>query len=71
MLVTTPLEILEDLVKLRLSKVAKALFALRRKNIEAHSAELKLPGSDLAYLTAASTVVSRRYGRCGSARTPH
>ena len=60
-LVTTPLELLEDLVKSRWGKLAKGLFALRRKAISAHDAEMKLPGSELAYVTEASMALSRRY----------
>jgi|GEM_PF-6223236 len=62
-LVATPVEVLEDLVKLRWGKVVRAIFALHRKKISAHGAELKLPGSELAYITDASKVLSQRYKR--------
>ena len=58
-MVATPVEMLEDLVKLRWGKLVGALFALGRKNISAHSAELKLPGSELAYVAEASRVFIR------------
>jgi hypothetical protein len=61
--VATPVEVLEDLVKFRWGKIVRGLFALRQKQISAHSAELKLPGSELAYITEASRVLSRRRNR--------
>ncbi len=62
-LVVTPLEVLEDLVKIKWGKLASAFFALRRKKVTAHNAELRLPGSELAYLTSATALLSRRYRR--------
>jgi hypothetical protein len=62
-LIATPVEMLEDIAKLRWGKVVRALFALGKRKISAHSAELKLPGSELAYITDASEVLSRRYRR--------
>jgi hypothetical protein len=60
-LVSTPLEMLENLVKIRWSKMAKSLFSLGRKKIAAHRDELKLPGSEVAYLSAATTMLAGRY----------
>jgi len=62
-LVATPFEIVEDLAKFRWGQLARRLFAVRRKRIAAHAAELKLPGSDLAYITKASSLLARRYGQ--------
>jgi hypothetical protein len=62
-LIATPVEMLEDLAKLRWGKVVRGIFALGKKKISAHSAELKLPGSELAYITDASKVLSQRYRR--------
>jgi len=59
-LVATPAEIAEDLVKMRWSKLVKGLLALRRTKINAHAAELKLPGNEVAYITEASELLTRR-----------
>jgi len=61
--VSTPLDMVEDLVKIRWGKLARSLFSLRGKQLSAHSAELKLPGSELAYITEATSILSRRHGR--------
>jgi len=48
--VTVTPEILENLAKIKLSKVARALFFFKHKKINLMEAELKAPGRDLAYL---------------------
>jgi hypothetical protein len=56
-LITTTVELLEDLVKLRWSKGVKAFFELRKQQVSASDEELKLPGSELAYVTEASRIL--------------
>jgi hypothetical protein len=48
--VTTPLEVLEDLVKLNWSKSAKKLFDLRKSKLALLEAEASAPGREVSYL---------------------
>lgn len=48
--VTASLEVLENLVKLNLSKVAKVLFDLNKQDLTLLEAEQKLPGRELAFI---------------------
>lgn len=48
-------EIIEDLVKLKWSKLAKKLFSFRKKKIELLEAELKATGRELAYVIKAQS----------------
>jgi len=48
--VTISLEVLENVVKLNLSKAAKVLFDLSRQDISLLEAEQNLPGKELAFL---------------------
>jgi hypothetical protein len=57
--VTTAAEIAEDLVKIRWSNAAKALFSMRMKRIELLEAESKAPGHEIAYLLKAKNAFRR------------
>ncbi len=48
--VITPLEILENLVKLNWSKIAKGTLSIRKRTIELMEAEMKAPGRECAYV---------------------
>lgn len=49
-LVKAPLEIIEDLVKLKLSKIPEPFFALKKKQLMLMEAEISAPGKELAYI---------------------
>lgn len=51
--------LVENLVKLKLSKVAKGLFAFRQQQIVLMEEELKLPGREVAYIIRAKEVFRR------------
>jgi hypothetical protein len=51
--VKLPFELLEDLIKLRLSKVVEPFFALRKREIQLMEAELNAPGREIAYILKA------------------
>ena len=51
--VTTSAEVLEGLVKLKLSDAARALFSLKRRDVELLEAERLAPGRQLAYIAQA------------------
>jgi hypothetical protein len=46
----TPLEILEDLVKLKWAKLAKGLLSVNQRHVNLMEAEIKAPGRECAYL---------------------
>lgn len=46
----TPLEIIEDLVKLNWSKIAKGTLSVRKRKVELLEAEMKAPGRECAYV---------------------
>jgi hypothetical protein len=46
----SPLEILEDLVKFRWSKLAKGMLSVRKRNVELLEAEMRAPGRECAYV---------------------
>jgi hypothetical protein len=46
----SPLEIIEDLVKFRWSKLAKGLLSVNRRRVELLEAEMKAPGRECAYV---------------------
>ena len=46
-------ETLEDLLTLKLSKVAKSLLSVRRANVELLELEAKAPGRECAYIVSA------------------
>lgn len=48
---TTSLEVLENVLKLNISKAAKTIFNLKRRHIDLMIGETKAPGRDIAYLT--------------------
>lgn len=50
LVVTSSLEILENLARLKLSKIAKTLFSFRESEIALLEAELQAPGNELAYI---------------------
>lgn len=46
-------ECLENLVRLKFSKMAKALFSIKKRRVALLREELRSPGSELAYIAAA------------------
>jgi hypothetical protein len=48
--ITLPFDTLENLIKLKFGKVAEKLVDLKIASIAAHDEELKLPGSEIAYV---------------------
>jgi len=50
-LITTALEVLENLLALKFSKAAKSIFQLKNKKIDMLIGETKTPGKELAYLS--------------------
>jgi Fic/DOC family N-terminal len=46
----TPLEIVENLAKLNLSKMAKGIFSAKKRKVELLEAELKAAGRECAYV---------------------
>jgi len=51
--VKAPLEILENLVNLKFSKIVDPLFAIKKRRISLMEAELNAPGREIAYLVKA------------------
>jgi len=49
-MVKAPLEIIEDLIKLKLLKIPEPLFALKKRQINLMEAELNAPGREMAYI---------------------
>lgn len=49
-MVTSSLEILENLARLKLSKIAKTLFSFRESETALLEAELQAPGNELAFI---------------------
>ena len=49
-LITTPLEIAEDLVKFKWSNISKSIFRLKQNKIKMLEEELKLPGREIAHI---------------------
>lgn len=49
-LVKTPLELIENLVKLKFSKLPEPFFALKKRQLLLMEAEINAPGKELAYL---------------------
>ncbi len=49
-IVKAPLEIIEDLIKLKISKIPEPFFALKKRQISLMEAELNTPGREIAYL---------------------
>ena len=58
--VAMPLEFVEDLAKLHWGQAARRLFQLDKATLNAHEAELKLPGQEIAYVTAASRLLASK-----------
>jgi len=50
-----PLEIIEDVAKLRWSKIVKGVFSARHGKVELLEAEMKAPGRECAYVFDART----------------
>jgi hypothetical protein len=50
-IVTTAAEIVEDALKLKLSKLAKTVFSIRKGPMQLLEAELQAPGKEMAYLS--------------------
>jgi hypothetical protein len=55
LVVTSSLEILENIARLKFSKIAKTLFSFKENELELLEAELKAPGNELAYIDKIST----------------
>jgi hypothetical protein len=51
--VVTPLELLEDLVKIKWSRIAKGMLSARSRKVELLEAEMKAPGKECAYIVDA------------------
>jgi hypothetical protein len=49
-MVKAPLELIEDLVKLKFSKIPEPVFALKKRQINLLEAELNAPGREMAYI---------------------
>jgi len=49
-MVKVPFEIIENLIKLKLSKIPEPLFALKKRQINLMEAELNAPGREMAYI---------------------
>ena len=52
-MVKAPLEIVENLIKLKFSKIPEPLFALKKRQINLMEAELNAPGREMAYIIKA------------------
>lgn len=52
-MIKAPLEIIENLIKLKLSKIPEPLFALKKRQINLMEAELNAPGREMAYIIKA------------------
>jgi hypothetical protein len=62
----TPLELIEDLVKFRWSKIAKGMLSVQKREVELMEAEIKAPGRECAYMFHAR----KRFGG-GAPGAPH
>jgi hypothetical protein len=51
--VKTPLEILENLIRLKFSNLADPFFAITKRNVSLMAAELHAPGREVAYILKA------------------
>jgi len=60
--IVSPVEIIEDLVKFRWSKIATGLLSVSKRKVELMEAELKAPGRECAYIFDAR----QRFGRLNS-----
>jgi len=49
-IVKAPLEIIEDLIKLKFSKIPEPFFALKKRQINLMEAELNAPGREISYI---------------------
>jgi hypothetical protein len=56
--VISPLEILEDLITFKWSKLAKGMLSVKKRKVELLEAEMKAPGKECAYVFDAG----RRFG---------
>ncbi len=52
-MVKAPLEIIENLIKLKFSKIPEPLFALKKRQINLMEAELNTPGREMSYIIKA------------------
>jgi hypothetical protein len=52
-LLNAPLEVLENLIKLKFSSIRKAMFSFNEKQFDLMEAELNAPGREVAYISAA------------------
>jgi hypothetical protein len=49
-IVKAPLEIIEDLVKLKFSKIPEPFFAIKKRQINLMEIELNAPGREISYI---------------------
>jgi hypothetical protein len=61
--VVVPAETLENLIKLKFGKIASTLIDLKKASITAHDDELKLPGSEIAYVKESIDLLSPKRRR--------
>jgi len=60
LLLALPGDVIEDSLKIRLGNLTRRFLEFRRTAIAAHGAEMKLPGSEIAYVTEASRLLSQK-----------
>ena len=58
-IVKAPLELLENLVTLKFSKMVDPLFAIKKRQISLMEAELSAPGREIAYLVKAKEAIEK------------
>ena len=61
-LVKAPLEIIEDLVRIKFSKMPNPYFALKKRQISLMEAELNAPGNEIAYIVKTNQAFRNRAG---------
>ncbi|MBK9210482.1 MAG: hypothetical protein IPL71_20250 [Anaerolineales bacterium] len=57
-MVKTPFETIENLLKLNFSKIPEPLFALKKRQINLMEAELNAPGREMSYIIKARDTFS-------------
>jgi hypothetical protein len=59
-MIKAPLEILEDLVKLKFSKIPEPFFAIKKRQILLMEAEINAPGREISYLIKTNDIFSNK-----------
>lgn len=59
-LVTSSAELIENIIKLRFSRIAKSLFSVRHKRIALLEAEMKSPGYEISYISKTKDRYSKK-----------